>query len=217
MDTARTNAPRTVLTMDRIVSLQDYEDFARAYAGIGKARAVVLWNGETELVHITIADSYGGTIDSSTKTYQNLTKAIDKYRDHLELVQIDTFEKRLFQVKAKLLIDEKYTPEDVLEDAESALKEDFSFEKRNFGQPVTSAEVISVLQQVDGVIAVDLDKLYLTDADYATDTELGPLQDLPAAILPSSIAKWLEDGDFQKAQLLLINPVGITLEEKKNE
>src|SRR6185295_4228754 len=30
---ARTNAPLTMLTLGRIVSLQDYEDFARSFAG----------------------------------------------------------------------------------------------------------------------------------------------------------------------------------------
>ena len=45
LDDARTNAPLTVLTLDRIVSLRDFEDFSRAFAGVGKAQAVQLWNG----------------------------------------------------------------------------------------------------------------------------------------------------------------------------
>ncbi len=213
MDNARTNAPRTVLAMERIVSLQDYEDFARTYAGIGKAKAIILWNGKTELVHLTIADSYGNPIDPDTDLYKNLSEAIDTCRDRLAMVLIDTFEKRLFQLEARLLIEEKYDAEAVIAEAQSALDEAFSFEKRDFGQPVTSAEVISILQQIPGVIMVDLDKLYLTDPAYVTDTEMGQNQTKPASILPCSIAKWPEDEGFQKAQLLLINPVGIKLEE----
>jgi predicted phage baseplate assembly protein len=38
-DAARANAPLTVTTLGRIVSLSDYEDFARAFSGVGKARA----------------------------------------------------------------------------------------------------------------------------------------------------------------------------------
>ncbi len=34
---ARQNAPLTVLTLERVVSLQDYQDFSRAYPGIAKA------------------------------------------------------------------------------------------------------------------------------------------------------------------------------------
>ena len=44
-DEARTNAPLTVLTLERAVSLQDYEDFARTFAGIAKAQAVWVWDG----------------------------------------------------------------------------------------------------------------------------------------------------------------------------
>jgi len=45
LENARTNATLTVLTLDRIVSLRDFEDFARAFSGIGKAQAINLWNG----------------------------------------------------------------------------------------------------------------------------------------------------------------------------
>lgn len=56
-DMARVNAPMTVLTMDRIVSLRDYEYFARSFAGIGKARAVSLASGEVQFVHVTVASA----------------------------------------------------------------------------------------------------------------------------------------------------------------
>ena len=40
---ARRNAPLTLLTFERVVSLLDYENYARAFPGIGKARGDVLW------------------------------------------------------------------------------------------------------------------------------------------------------------------------------
>src|SRR5262249_54795912 len=51
-DEARTNAPLTVLTLERAVSLQDYEDFARTFAGIAKAQAVFVWDGRTRRVFL---------------------------------------------------------------------------------------------------------------------------------------------------------------------
>ncbi len=41
----------------------------------------------------------------------------------------------------------------------AALLDAFSFERRNLGQPVYSSEVLSVMQQVAGVVYVDLDIL----------------------------------------------------------
>jgi hypothetical protein len=58
-DEARSNAPLTVLTLDRVVSLHDYEDFARAYAGIAKALATWIWTGETREVFVTVAGPGG--------------------------------------------------------------------------------------------------------------------------------------------------------------
>ena len=39
-DQARRNAPLTVKTLDRIVSLTDFEDFARAFSGIGRQAGI---------------------------------------------------------------------------------------------------------------------------------------------------------------------------------
>src|SRR5262249_17523465 len=80
-DQARENAPFTVLTLDRIVSLQDFEDFARAYPGIGKAQAIWLWNGESKIIHITIAGVGGEPVPANSILYQNLKLSIQAARD----------------------------------------------------------------------------------------------------------------------------------------
>ncbi len=77
---ARANAPLTVLALDRIVSLTDFENFAAAFAGIGKAQAVWLWNGEGRLVHLTVMGSDGADIAADSALYLNLTAAIDAVR-----------------------------------------------------------------------------------------------------------------------------------------
>ncbi len=89
LDRARENAPFTVLTLDRIVSLRDFEDFARAFAGIGKAHATWLWAGETRLVHITVGAADGSAIDPTSLLYQNLRLAIDGARDPIQRVQVE--------------------------------------------------------------------------------------------------------------------------------
>src|SRR5215208_5255736 len=52
---ARQNSPLGVKVFDRLVSVRDYEDFARAFAGIGKASSTCLSDGRQQLVHLTIA------------------------------------------------------------------------------------------------------------------------------------------------------------------
>lgn len=206
LEDARINAPLTVLTLGRIVSLQDYEDFARAYPGIGKAQAVTVWDGEAELVHITVADADGDEV--VPPLYDHLLTAIEAARDPLRKVKLDSFQPFVFFVKAKVLIDDAYLWEDVESDVESALLEAFSFEERGFGQPVTAAEVLQVIHGVEAVVAVDLDELYKT---APSETPSGSLFN---AVLDAQVARW-DDADEKilLAELLLIHPLGIELSE----
>jgi uncharacterized phage protein gp47/JayE len=193
-DQARQNAPLTVLTLDRIVSLRDYEDFARAYAGIGKARADWVWKGEHKMIHVTVAASDGGGVDTSSSLYTNLTAAIDGARHAQHQVQVDSYREVLFGVEARVKVDTGYITEDVLEDVKDALEDAFSFDSRDFGQPVFLSEIISVIQAVEGVIAVDLES--------------------PVTHLAAERADWDEDEvTVLAAQLLTIDTDGIDITE----
>ena len=59
---ARTNAPNTVKTFGRIVSLQDFEDVARASGEVAKARATWVWDGTARAIHLTVAGQQGGIL-----------------------------------------------------------------------------------------------------------------------------------------------------------
>ena len=50
-DQVRENAPLAVMSLDRLVSVRDYPDFPRTFAGIGKAQASSLTDGHREVVH----------------------------------------------------------------------------------------------------------------------------------------------------------------------
>ncbi|MCD4843353.1 MAG: putative baseplate assembly protein [Methanosarcinales archaeon] len=203
LEMARINAPRTVLTLDRIVSLRDFKDFARSFGDIGKASAVALRDEEKRLVHITVADENGKTIDSNLKA--NLVNAIRTACDPVQQVEVGDFIPVTFSVQAKILVDLRYLFENVKKNVERALLDTFTFKWRDFSQPVTAAEVLKEMQNVEGVIAVDLDKL-TKDAAHTQSTIR------PPAILTANKAR-LEDGKIQPAELLLLNVVGVTIEK----
>lgn len=201
LEEARANAPSTVVTLDRIVSLRDFEDFARAFAGIGKTRAAGMWIGERHLVHITVAAANGDEVLTTSELYANLVTGIDAARDPGPRVKVASYERRTFSLSVGILVNPRHVPEDVEVRVRSELLEAFSFEKRDFGQPVTAAEVVKVIQSVKGVDAVDLDELALDPP------ETNPLSGQPPAFLPAKIA----DQEDKKTQLLLLNPGGLNL------
>ena len=201
-DQARENAPLTVLTLDRVVSSQDYEDFARAFAGIGKAQATWLWRGETRFVHITLAAAGGGPVNADTTLYRNLEKALALAGDPHQSFRLASYDARPFHVKASIRINRRYIPEKVLEEAYEALVKAFSFPQRALAQPVTASEVYALIQSVGGVEAVDLDALYLGPPDTP----------MVNPFLPARRARW-ENDQLQPAQLLTLLSDGIVLEE----
>jgi hypothetical protein len=206
IDDARRNAPNTVLTFDRVVSLRDFEDFSRAFAGIAKAKAAILWNGSQELVHITVAGNNG--MPAADPLRRNLAASIDALRDPSIDFTVNGFEPRYFDVRAKVVIDPRYLRDKVIAAIEAMLVDNYSFARRTFGQNVSSSEVIASIQRVDGVVAVDLDHL-----DYTPEAGGGGAAVLNDVLLALD-ARWGARG-LEAAQLLLINPSGITI--KPNE
>lgn len=156
LDDARAHAPLTVLTLDRIVSVKDFEDFAAAFAGVGKAQATVLWNGETNVVHITIASASGDTVYPTDQLYINLVQALEQVRDVTVQVLVDGYRPLSFKVDASLHIDSRYLRDKVIQDVKAALRAAFTFDKRAFGQDVTEVEVLTIINSVEGVIAAEL-------------------------------------------------------------
>jgi len=158
-DQARQNAPLTVLTLDRVVSLQDFEDFARAFGGIGKAQAVRLWDGERRIVHLTVAAANGGGVPENSTLRKNLRSAIEAACDPTQHFQIDSYRLLTFRAVIKVSVNALYLTDKVVAAIRTAMTQAFAFQPRNFGQPVTASELIALVQRVEGVVYVDLDSL----------------------------------------------------------
>jgi len=193
---ARLNAKLTILTLERIVSLQDYEDFARAYAGITKALATWIWVDQKRGIFITVAGPKGAPVLSDSELYKNLIMSIQKTGDSSVPLRVESYQSESFGLTASLKIDPDRRDEVVLEAVKKALQTHFSFEMRSFGQSVTVSEVIQVMHSIQGVIAVDVDGLYRTDGKGGDGTK----QPLSAAI-PQACA----ENEAMAAELLTID------------
>ena len=155
-DQARQHVPLAVKALDRLVSTQDYEDFSRIYAGIGKAFAVELSDGRLPLIHVTIAGAGDIPIDSNSDLFKNLRQALYDFGDPFQKIQLAVRELLMIVIEAKVAILPDYQWESVVSEVRSVLLDGFSFERRELGQDVLLSEVISVMQSVRGVAYVDV-------------------------------------------------------------
>jgi hypothetical protein len=200
---ARRNAPLTVLALERIVSLRDFEDYAAAFAGVGKAQAVWLWDGERRLVHLTVVGLAGADIDKGSALYRNLVASIDGVRPAHQALRVEPGTMLRFGFTAKLRIDPDRESRVVLEAVRAALAEAFGFLQRGYGQSLSGSEVTSVIQRVAGIQRVDLDVLRLHPGGSAAG---------PDGRLRVRGARW-QGTQILPAQLLLIDPADVVLTE----
>jgi hypothetical protein len=196
---AQQNAPLTVLTLERVVSLEDYENFSRSYAGIAKALATWTWDGRTCGVFLTLAAPLGAAVSNSL--IADLITTIHAAGDPFVPVRAVSYQKALFRIAGKIKIDPDYEVEKVLAAASDTLRDTFSFANRQFGQPVNLSEVIALVQAVYGVVAVDVDSLYRTGATVKLNNRLEA--ELPHGGDPASLAA---------AELLTLDPAPIDLD-----
>jgi predicted phage baseplate assembly protein len=169
---ARENAPLTVLTLDRIVSLSDYEDFARGFAGVSKALASWIWKGDGRAVFLTVAGPEGDEIPEDGPVQTRLLEAIRKAGDALIPVRIRSYAPVHFHLAAHVRRDPAHLAEKVQAAVEAALRDHFSFARRSFGQSVAASEVIAVIEQVPGVTAVHLKALHVVGDDIISQALL---------------------------------------------
>lgn len=172
IEQARYNAPLTVLTLDRVVSLQDYEDFARAFSGIAKALATWTWNGQVRGVFLTVAGTDGEAVDPNSLTASNLLTVMQQAGDPYVPLRLGSYTQKRFRLAASVIRDPDYQADLVLASVQQALLDHFSFDARVFGQPVTQGEVIAVMQNLPGVVAVDLTQLYYADEGPTLENRL---------------------------------------------
>jgi hypothetical protein len=189
-----------VLTLDRLVSVHDYEAYAAAYAGIGKAQAVRLWDGRRHWVHVTLAASDGAAVSTSDSLYQSLVSSIDARRDPVQRVRLDTFEPRAFKLRASLVVEPARVFEDVAGAVEVSLREAFSFGRRRFAQAVTGSEILKLVHATPGVLAVDLDGLWFSGEPEPPASTLSPA----SWVLPARGARYVGTG-VARAELLLLD------------
>lgn len=148
----RQNAPRTVRTFGRAVSLRDFEDLIAAPGEVAKALATWVWDGLAPAVHLTVAGQEGGAFRDLTSLGNTLANA----RDPNFRLLVDNYSPVPLLVAAKLWIDPTYGQADVLAAAQQALLDGLSFDRLGLGLSIPLSQIYLILQGVGGVTGADV-------------------------------------------------------------
>ena len=157
LDTARTTAPTRVLTLDRAVSLKDYENYARTFPGIAKARADVHPN-QPGTIFVTVAGAKGAGIPKDSDLAKRLSRALLAAGNPHLSIQVQSYRPVPFALAARIEVGPGYLKERVAAAVETALADAFSFENSVLGGRIWRSRVIALIQQAPGVAAVDMER-----------------------------------------------------------
>ncbi len=190
----RGSAPLHVLTLDRIVSLDDYANYARAYPGISKALASWFWTLRGRGVSLTVAGQDGASIDPASPFAISLVAAIAARSDPTVPVVLADYQPVYFLLAAAVATDPALVANTVYGTIDAALRAAFALDQRDFGQGVRASEVIAIIQSVPGVLACDLTL-------FARPPDQSGVADSLAAAVPAPGA-----GTQTTAEILLLDP-----------
>jgi hypothetical protein len=194
---ARRTIPLTTRTLGRAVSVLDYEDFARAFPGIAKAQAAVLNVRYGRTVAITLAAPNGAALTPASPVWQSLLAALKASGDpHVHVILLP-YQASTFRLGIRVKRDPAFEAKAVLGAVEAALRDRYSFDARQLGQPVQQSDVIACAQLVAGVVAVDLTRLYGGTLPLGQTTVSEQVR-----LLASRMR--VENGDARPAELLTL-------------
>ncbi len=182
----RTNAPQTVLTLGRAVSLTDYQNYAANFAGIAKAYATWIPGGPARGVFLTVAGVNGAALPPGSPNLSNLSTSLRNYGNPLIPLTVASYVETLFSFTAGLRCDPLYVQTAVQAAVMLTLTNTFSFNARNFGQSVSVDEITAVIQAVPGVIAV-----LVTRLTRGISSTGGDLASLGGSATLSGLNQWL--------------------------
>ena len=186
IDGIRAYAPQSVLTLGRVVSIEDYQNYANTFAGIAKANAIWIPSGPGRGVFLTVAAAGGVALPQGNPTLANLVTSLQNYGNPLVPILAYSFLETIFSLSADLKYDPAYVKDDVKAAVRQMLVQNYSFNSRNFGQGVSSDEIAADIQSVPGVIAVNVKGLNAGDTSSA-----GDLASIQGSYSTSAYIAWL--------------------------
>jgi predicted phage baseplate assembly protein len=157
LETARTNAPRLIRTLGRAVSVTDHEDFARGYAGVGPARADLVWDGRVNRVVLSVLAT--DATEPSTDLLGDLERTLVAARDPGGPLDVRKGTLIWFGIRLELAHDPAYERPAVLAAVDGALVDAFGPRHAAFAVPVVAAAALVVVRGTPGVVACTMPRL----------------------------------------------------------
>ncbi|MGW2723429.1 putative baseplate assembly protein [Streptomyces sp. NPDC001492] len=149
--------PLRLAAFDRLVSVRDYQSFAQAFAGVGKAVAQRCQDGGRSVLHVTVAAADDAPLDASSSLLAGLRTALRRYGDPALPVRVEPCERVRLVLVVSVGTAPGHLPEKVERRVREALAARLGFAEAQLARPVYLSAVVAAAHRVEGVDFVDVD------------------------------------------------------------
>jgi hypothetical protein len=137
--------------------MRDFTDQVRATGEVAKADARWIWDGLDQAIFLTIAAQEGALL--GTEDLRRLAASLAAVRDTNLRMRIANFTRVPVRLQATVRTDPDRDAKAVAAAAQAAALDALSFARMSLAQSVNLSDLYAVLQDVPGVLSVDIDGL----------------------------------------------------------
>jgi len=186
-DSIRVNAPKSLRTLNRAVSLDDYANLALSVPGVAKAVAIA--NSFASVV-IYLAAAKGGLPSSSLNSA--VTTKFNGKTPPGTTVSLKNYTPTYPYLDVTVNVLPQYNSANVISAVQSSLADLFSFDNVSFADFITEGEIYSTCKSVDGVSWITInDYEKLSNNPYSTSniyTQTGTLSSATSSVTTVTLA-----------------------------
>lgn len=154
-ESLRTNAPASVLTLSRAVSIGDFKALAQAQSSVWHAQAYTLPErpGLTDRIAVVVVPAGGGELGTLG---ESLAKTLTKQAQPNIEVSVKSYRAILLSLQITLRVDEEaYNKDAVIEAVKLALVSELSLQNASFGKVLYRSRIFQIVESVEGVENAD--------------------------------------------------------------
>lgn len=205
LEDLRSNIPTALLALDRLVSVDDYEDLARTFAGVAKATATQLGTGGSGTIIVSLAGPTDAPIDERGELATNLASAFRTLGDPRQAFALRTCERVILLIGASVELAADALWERVEPAIRASLSRTFGFAATAFGKPAYRSAAMAAIANVDGVVDVSIELFAgITNDALASVAELATKPRADEAVVPLPARRVADI--FVPAQLVGLDP-----------
>lgn len=169
IEATRMRVPLAVMSLDRLLSVKDHENFALRFAGIAKASSRLVGSKGVYVhwrVQTVVAGNEPRVLEPSSDLIERLREAMQRFGDPALEVEVVPAKLEPLSIVAKVEVTTGYVFHEVAARLRAALTEQLGYAAQGIGQSIHPSRIVAIMHGVVGVDFVDLDamRVFATEA-----------------------------------------------------